>query len=248
MAAAALQAAGTVIKIAVSSIEKHQADSAAQDRQNQIMSALNGIQDTLRSIQIQQENLADIGMLHSSLTLIETWKNGYPPAVQNNDIDQINSYLQAFNIKGEGGAEYIVQNFFDVLTGLGQVPPGQSGANPLVQVWHDRSYDKMYTPDANGLYTFALKNYLDGFDKALGWMFSRAGFALICHIIALQDLANKTTTPEEVDNEVRQLTGQYTANVNDVFNMAYAHFPPFVKKFKVNYQDEGSNLIHWFRM
>jgi hypothetical protein len=28
----------------------------------------------------------------------------------------------------------------------------------------------------------------------------------------------------------------------------YELFPPFVKKFKVNYQDEGSNLTNWFRM
>ncbi|KAF5583940.1 uncharacterized protein FSUBG_12947 [Fusarium subglutinans] len=248
MAAAALQAAGTIIKIAVSLIEEHQADSAAQDRQNQIMSALNGIQDILQSIQIQQENLADIEMLHSSPTLIETWRTGYPPAVQNNDIDQINSYLQAFNIKGEGGAEYIGQNIFDVLTGQGQAAPGQPGATPLVQVWHDQSYDKMYTPDDNGQYTFTLKDYLDDFDKALGWAFSRAGFALICQIIALQDLADKATTPEEIENEVRQFTGQFTANVNHVFNMAYEQFPPFVKKFKLSYQDEGSNLTNWFRM
>jgi hypothetical protein len=153
---------------------------------NQIMSALNGIQDTLLSMQVQQEYLADVGMLYSSLTLIETWKNEYPTAVQNNDTDQINSYLQAFNMKGEGGAGYIVQNIFSVLTGRGQATPGRSGATPLVQVWHDQSYDNMYTPDANGQYTFTLKNYLDDLDQALGWALGKAEFALICQIIALQ--------------------------------------------------------------
>ncbi|KAF5633113.1 uncharacterized protein FTJAE_7292 [Fusarium tjaetaba] len=231
MAAAAFQAAGTIAKIAISFIEKDRADSAAQDRQNQIMGALNGIQNTLQSMQVQQENLADIGMLYSSLTLIEAWKNEYPTAVQNRDTDQINSYLQAFNIKGEGGAGYIVQNIFSVLTGQGQTTPGQSGATPLVQVWHDQSYDKMYTPDTNGQFTFTLKNYLDDLDQVLGWVLGEAGFALICQIIALQDLAHKTTAPEEIENEVEQITNQFTANANDL-----------------NYQDEGSNLTNWFRM
>ncbi|KAF5671883.1 hypothetical protein FDENT_10729 [Fusarium denticulatum] len=251
MAAAAFQAAGTVAKIAISLIEKHEAESAAQlaqDRQNQIMGALNSIQDTLQSTQIQQENLADIGMLHSSLTILNGWQNYYIPAVQNNDTEQINSYLLAFNNKGEGGAEDIVQNFFDVLTGQGEVPPGQSGATPLIQLWHNQSYDKMYTPDANGKYTFTLKNYLDDFDKALGWALGRAGFALICQIIALEELARKTTTLDELKNEVKNFSDQFTANANNVFNMAYDHFPPFVKKFKLNYQDEGSNLTNWFRM
>ncbi|KAF5640826.1 hypothetical protein F52700_3538 [Fusarium sp. NRRL 52700] len=251
MAAAAFQAAGTVAKIAISLIEKHEAESAAQlaqDRQNQIMAALKSIQDTLQSTQIQQENLANIEMLHSSLTILDGWQKYYIPAVQNNDTEQINSYLVAFNNKGEGGAEDIVQNFFDVLTGQGEVPPGQSGATPLIQLWHDQSYDKMYTPDANGKYTFTLKNYLDDFDGALGWALSRAGFALICQIIALQELAHKTTTLDEIKNEVQNFSKQFTANANNVFSMAYDHFPPFVKKFKLNYQDEGSNLTNWFRM
>ncbi|KAF5981995.1 hypothetical protein FBULB1_4497 [Fusarium bulbicola] len=248
MAAAAFQAAGTIAKIAISLIEKREADSAAQDRQTQIMGALNSIQETLQSTQIQQEYLADIEMLHSSLTLLEGWQKYYLPAVQNNDTSQIDSYLQAFNNKGEGGAEYICQNFFDVLMGRGQAPPGQPAATPLVQLWHDQSYDKMYTPDANGEYTFTIKNYLDDFDTALGWALSWAGFALICQIIALQDLADKNTTPDEMKPEVKQFTDQFTANANDVFNMAYDRFPPFVKKFKLNYQDEGSNLTNWFRM
>ncbi|KAF5249559.1 hypothetical protein FANTH_5152 [Fusarium anthophilum] len=248
MAAAAFQAAGTVAKIAISLIEKHEADSVAQARQTQITGALNSIQKTLESTQIQQEYLADIGMLHSSLAILEGWQTYYPSAVQSNDTSQINSYLRAFNNKGEGGAEDIVQNFFDVLMGRGQAPPGQPTATPLVQAWHDQSYDKMYTPDANGQYTFTLKNYLDDFDTALGWALSWAGFALLCQIIALQDLADKNTAPEEMKPEIKQFADQFTANATDVFNMAYDRFPPFVKKFKVNYQDEGSNLTNWFRM
>ncbi|KAI7767099.1 hypothetical protein LZL87_012385 [Fusarium oxysporum] len=229
MAAAAGQVAGTVVKIAISLIEKEQADQAAEERQSQIMSALNSIQDTLQSMQVQQEQLTDIGMLFSSLTISETWQNGYPTAVQNNDTDQINTYLHAFNSKDAGGAAYNVQNIFNVLTGQGQAASGQSGATPLVQIWHDQSYDKMYNQ-----YGFTLKNYLDDFDKALGWAFGMAGFALACQIIALQDLADKTTTPEEIQSEVGQLTSQFTANANEVFKTAY--------------QDEGSNLINWFRM
>ncbi|KAF5566726.1 hypothetical protein FPHYL_3667 [Fusarium phyllophilum] len=261
----AAAAAGTVAKIAISLIQKEQADQAAEERQNQIMGALNKIQDTLQSIQVQQEQLTDIGMLHSSLTLIETWQNGYPTAVRNNDTDQINSYLRAFNSKGPDGAAYNVQNIFNVLTGQGQAASGQSGATPLVEIWHDQSYDKMYTQ-----YAFTLKGYLDDFDNALGWAFGMAGFAFACQIIALQgqsvfqrltllkayhqadpempDLADKTTTPEEIKNEVEQFTSQFTANVNEVFEMAYKQFPPFVKKFKLSYQDEGSNLTNWFRM
>ncbi|KAF5579299.1 hypothetical protein FPCIR_11181 [Fusarium pseudocircinatum] len=196
------------------------------------MGALNSIQETLQSTQIQQEYLAAIGMLHSSLTLLEGWQNYYLPAVQNNDTGQINSYLQAFNNKGEGGAEYICQNFFDVLMGRGQAPPGHSATTPLVQLWHDQSYDKIYTPDSNGQYTFTLKNYLDDFDTALGWALSMAGFALIY-------LADKNTTPEEMKPEVKQFTDQFTANANDVFNMAYDRFPPFVEKFKLSYQTKG---------
>ncbi|KAF4956892.1 hypothetical protein FGADI_3495 [Fusarium gaditjirri] len=248
MAAAAGQVAATVVKIAISLIEKQQADQVAQERQNEIMSALNNIQDTLQSIQVQQEQLADIGMLFSSLTIIETWQSGYPSAVQNNDTDQINTYLDAFNSKGAGGAAYNVQNIFNVLTGQGQAAPGESGATPLVQIWHDQSYDKMYTLDIHGQYSFTLKNYLDDFDKSLGWAFGTAGFALACQIIALQDLADKTTTPEEIQNEVEQLTTQFTTNTNEVFKVAYQQFPAFVKKFKLSYQDEGSNLTNWFRM
>ncbi|KAF5555734.1 hypothetical protein FMEXI_1421 [Fusarium mexicanum] len=251
MAAAAFQAAGTVAKIAISLIEKHEVDSVAQARQTQIMGALNSIQETLQSTQIQQEYLADIGMLHSSLTILEGWQTYYPSAVQSNDTSQINSYLRAFNNKGEGGAENIVQNFFDVLMGRGQAPPGQLTATPLVQAWHDQSYGKMYTPDANGQYTFTLKNYLDDFDTALGWALSWAGFALIslrqADPISI-DLADKNTTPEEMKPEIKQFADQFTANATDVFNMAYDRFPPFVKKFKLTYQDEGSNLTNWFRI
>ncbi|RKK87992.1 hypothetical protein BFJ71_g13129 [Fusarium oxysporum] len=243
MAAAAGQVAGTVVKIAISLIEKEQADQAAEERQNQIMSALNNIQDTLQSIQVQQEQLTDIGMLFSSLAIIETWQNDYPIAVQNNDTNGIKSYLHAFNSKGAEGAAYNVQNIFNVLTGQGQAASGQSGATPLVQIWHDQSYDKMYAQ-----YAFTLKDYLDDFDKALGWAFGMAGFALACQIIALQDLADKTTTHEEIQSEVEQLTSQFTANVNEVFKTAYKQFPAFVKKFKLSYQDEGSNLTNWFRM
>ncbi|TVY78959.1 hypothetical protein Focb16_v008273 [Fusarium oxysporum f. sp. cubense] len=101
----------------------------------------------------------------------------------------------------------------------------------------------MYSQDA-----FILKEYLDDFDKALGWAFGMAGFALACQIIALQDLADKSTTHEEIQDEVEQLTSQFTANVNEVFETAYKQFPAFVKKFKLSYQDEGSNLTSLFRM
>ncbi|SCV25183.1 uncharacterized protein FFB14_00076 [Fusarium fujikuroi] len=178
--AAAGQVAGTVAKIAISLIEKEQAEQAADERQNQIMRALNNIQGTLQTIQVQQEQLADIGMLHSSLQVIETWQDGYPTAVQNNDTEQIKSYIQAFNSKGAEGAAYNVQNIFNVLTG--------------------------------------------------------------------QDLADKNMTHEEIQNEVDQITSQFTANVNGVFDTAYEQFPAFVKKFKLSYQDQGSNLTNWFRM
>uniref|UniRef100_A0A0D2XF91 Uncharacterized protein n=1 Tax=Fusarium oxysporum (strain Fo5176) TaxID=660025 RepID=A0A0D2XF91_FUSOF len=220
MAAAAGQVAGTVVKIAISSIEKEQADQAAEERQNQIMSALNNIQDTLQSIQVQQEQLTDIGMLFSSLTIIETWQNDYPIAVQNNDTNGIKSYLHAFNSKGAEGAAYNVQNIFNVLTGQ---DASLIHIRPRI---HNRST----------LCTSPI---------ALGWAFGMAGFALACQIIALQD---KTTTHEEIQREVEQLTSQFTANVNEVFKTAYKQFPAFVKKFKLSYQDEGSNLTNWFRM
>ncbi|KAJ4044418.1 hypothetical protein NW756_004752 [Fusarium oxysporum] len=158
-------------------------------------------------------------------------------------IGVFRGYLRAFNSKGADGAASNVQNIFNVLTGQGQAASGQSGATPLVQIWHDQSYDKMYSQDA-----FILKEYLDDFDKALWWAFSMAGFALACQIIALQDLADKSTTHEEIQDEVEQLTSQFTANVNEVFETAYKQFPAFVKKFKLSYQDEGSNLTNLFRM
>ncbi|WKT42256.1 hypothetical protein QSH57_007092 [Fusarium oxysporum f. sp. vasinfectum] len=131
-------------------------------------------------------------------------------------IGVFRGYLRAFNSKGADGAAYNVQNIFNVLTGQGQAASGQSGATPLVQIWHDQSYDKMYSQDA-----FILKEYLDDFDKALWWAFGMAGFALACQIIALQDLADKSTTHEEIQDEVEQLTSQFTANVNEVFETAY---------------------------
>ncbi|EXK78946.1 hypothetical protein FOQG_16395 [Fusarium oxysporum f. sp. raphani 54005] len=121
--------------------------------------------------------------------------------------------IGVFRGKGADGAAYNVQNIFNVLTGQGQAASGQSGATPLVQIWHDQSYDKMYSQDA-----FILKEYLDDFDKALWWAFGMAGFALACQIIALQD---KSTTHEEIQDEVEQLTSQFTANVNEVFETAY---------------------------
>ncbi|VTT63493.1 unnamed protein product [Fusarium fujikuroi] len=241
--AAAGQVAGTVAKIAISLIEKEQAEQAADERQYQIMRALNNIQGTLQTIQVQQEQLADIGMLHSSLQVIETWRDGYPTAVQNNDTEQIKSYIQAFNSKGAEGAAYNVQNIFNVLTGQGEAASGESGATPLVQIWHDQSYEKMYSQDA-----LILQQYLVDFDNALAWAFATAGFALTCQIIALQDLADKNMTHEEIQNEVDQITSQFTANVNGVFDTAYEQFPAFVKKFKLSYQDQGSNLTNWFRM
>ncbi|KAF5689708.1 hypothetical protein FCIRC_1269 [Fusarium circinatum] len=251
MAAAAGQVAATIAKIAIGLVQKEQADQPAEERQSQIMGALNSIQETLKSIQVQQEQLADIEMLHSSLVVIQTWQDGYPSAVENNDTDQIQGYLQAFNSKGAEGAVYNVQNIFDVLTGQDEAGSGESGVTPLVEIWHDQSYHKMYTPAINGAYTFTLKNYLDDFDQALGWAFGLAGFAMTCQIIALQettDLADNTTTPEEIQNEVEQITSQFTASVTGVFGAAYKQFPAFVKKFKVDYHDQGSKLTNWFRM
>ncbi|KAG5794295.1 hypothetical protein H9Q69_006647 [Fusarium xylarioides] len=243
MAAAAGQVAATIAKIAISLIQKEQADQAAEERQDQIMSALNDIQQTLQTIQVQQEQLADIGMLHSSLLVIQNWQEGYPTAVKNNDTEEINRYLQAFNGKGADGAASNVLNIFNILTGQGEAPSGVSGATPLVRIWHDQSYDKMYSQDA-----LILQEYLVDFDQSLGWAFGVAGFALACQIIAIQDLADKTTTPQEIQNEVDQITSQFAANVTQVFETAYQQFPAFVKKFKVNYHDEGSNLTNWFRM
>ncbi|EWG44763.1 hypothetical protein FVEG_05754 [Fusarium verticillioides 7600] len=62
------------------------------------------------------------------------------------------------------------------------------------------------------------------------------------------DLVDKTITSEEIQNEVEQITSQFPANVDQVFETAYQQFPAFVKEFKLNYQDEGSNLTNWFRM
>ncbi|KAF5582560.1 hypothetical protein FPANT_8491 [Fusarium pseudoanthophilum] len=246
MAAAAGQVAATIAKIAIGLIQKEQADQAAEERQSQIMDALNKIQGTLQTIQVQQEQLADIQMLHSSLLVIQTWQEGYPAAVKNNDTENINSYLQAFNSKGANGAASNILNIFNVLTGQGEAPSGVSGATPLVGIWHDQSYDKMYSQDE-----LTLQEYLVDFDNSLAWAFGMAGFAMTCQIIALQEtseLADKTTTPQEIQNEVENITTKFAANVSQVFETAYQQFPAFVKKFKVNYQDEGSNLTNWFRM
>ncbi|KAG9505060.1 hypothetical protein J7337_002026 [Fusarium musae] len=132
MAATAGQVAATIARIPIGPIQKEQADQAAEERQTQIMDALNRIQGTLQTIQVQQEQLADIGMLHSSLLVIQAWQEGYPTAVKNNDTEDINSYLQALNSKGADGAASNVRNIFNVLTGQGEAPSEEAGATPLV--------------------------------------------------------------------------------------------------------------------
>ncbi|RBQ77747.1 hypothetical protein FVER14953_05754 [Fusarium verticillioides] len=101
----------------------------------------------------------------------------------------------------------------------------------------------MYSHDS-----LTLPEYLCDFDNSLDWAFGMAGFALTYQILALQDLVDKTITSEEIQNEVEQITSQFPANVDQVFETAYQQFPAFVKEFKLNYQDEGSNLTNWFRM
>ncbi|RBQ77795.1 hypothetical protein FVER14953_21633 [Fusarium verticillioides] len=52
MAAAAGQVAAIIARIAIGLIQKEQADQVAEERQTQIMDALNKIQGTLQTIQV----------------------------------------------------------------------------------------------------------------------------------------------------------------------------------------------------
>ncbi|KAJ4129101.1 hypothetical protein NW768_007632 [Fusarium equiseti] len=239
-----MEVAGIVADVAMGLINQAVDGQATAERQEQVMNALTQIQDALEGLQVQQEQLADIEMLFPAVSLIEAWQKGYPIALQNNDTEQISTFLTAFNKKGAGGAEDNIQVIFDLLRGKGEASSGQSGATPLVQLWHNQSYQKMY----NAPFQFTMKNYLDDFDNAIGWAFGMAGFALACQIIAIQQLADKTTTQDEIKSETEKLRSDFTVHTNKVLSLAYEQFPSFVQKFKASYQDKGSNLKIWFRM
>ncbi|KAF5572843.1 hypothetical protein FPANT_12782 [Fusarium pseudoanthophilum] len=51
-----------------------------------------------------------------------------------------------------------------------------------------------------------------------------------------------------LQGEADQYTSDFKANAATVASVAYDQFPSFVKKFKPNYTDVGSNLNQWFRM
>ncbi|KAF5001517.1 hypothetical protein FGRMN_988 [Fusarium graminum] len=238
-----MEAIGTIIDISSDLILDGAAEQAADARQAQILKSLRTIQTSIQNLAIEEEDLTDIIRMAPSITDVETWQKGYPLAVEANDTASIKSYLTQFNSKGSDGAADIITNIFNVLTGEGIGP----GTTPLLQMWHLQSYKKMYTP-IDGQYTFTLKNYLDDYDNIISWGLSMAGYALVCQIIAMQDLADKSTPAQSITDEATSIKQAFKTKADDVLSVAYEQFPSFIKKFKPNYTDVGTNLDQWFRM
>ncbi|KAF4333489.1 hypothetical protein FBEOM_12697 [Fusarium beomiforme] len=238
-----MEAIGTIIDLSTELILDSAAEQAADSRQEQILQGLAKIQAGIKDLAIEQEDLADIIQLAPSLNVIETWQKNYPLAVQANDTAQIQVYLNQFNNVGADGAAAIVNNIFNVLTGQGVGP----GATPILQMWHLQSYQKMYTP-INGQYTFKLKDYLDDYNNVISWALSMAGYAVVCQIIAIQDLADKSTPADKIAGETGGIRDAFKQSADAVLDVAYQQFPFFIKKFKPSYTEVGSNLDQWFRM
>ncbi|KAM0243900.1 hypothetical protein ACHAP5_006757 [Fusarium lateritium] len=242
-----MEVIGKIAEVTADLLKDAEADQATTERQNQIMSALGKIQDTLQKLQVAQEESTNIERISPSFTLISTWQKEFPVAVKDNNTADISSYLQTFNSKGEDGAAYHIQNIFNVLTGRGLGSGTNQETTPMLQSWQLQSYQKMYAP-VNGQYTFTLKNYLDDYDKTISWALGMAGYALVCQIIALQDLAQKSTPAADISHQAKDIINGFKANTDAVLNLAYTYFPSFVQKFKPSYKEQGTKLNHWFRL
>ncbi|KAF5590095.1 uncharacterized protein FSUBG_10933 [Fusarium subglutinans] len=234
-----MEVAEKIVDFANDYLKEAAAEQEADARQAQIMTALGNIQQTLNSLQDEQQQSTNIAMIGGSFTSIETWQTRYATANKFKNTSEINTLINEFN---ENAPTYIT-NIFNVLNGQGLGP----GTSPLLKSWHDASYKKMYTP-VNGQYTFTLKNYLDDYNSIVSWGISMAGYALMCQIIALRVLAAPTMSASDLQGEADQYTSQFTANATAALGVAYDQFPSFVKKFKPNYTDVGTNLNQWFRM
>ncbi|RGP80781.1 hypothetical protein FLONG3_1122 [Fusarium longipes] len=221
-------------------MEKNAEQKEVAARQAEIMNALNGIQQSITSLQLEEEQLEALSQASPAFNEILTWQQQYPLAVQNNDTHEKDVMLHSFDQLAAG----YVQAIFSALTGANVGPSAPS----ILPSWHLASYKKMYTA-VNGQYTFTLNDYLKDYNTSISWAIAKAGYAFVCEVLALQDLRDKaTTTLEGVNNEVQSRAKIFKTNVNDVLSVAYNQFPTFVKKFKPSYTETGTNLGQWFRM
>ncbi|KAF5703648.1 hypothetical protein FMUND_12902 [Fusarium mundagurra] len=156
-----------------------------------------------------------------------------------NNTNEIRTLINEFNNNALG----YVTNIFNVLSGKGAGP----GTVPLLKSWHAASYAKMYTP-VNGQYTFTLRSYLDDYNNIVSWGISMAGYALMCQIVALRVLSAPTMSAKDLQGEADTYMTQFKTSATAVLGVAYDQFPSFIKKFKPNYTDVGTNLNQWFRM
>ncbi|KAF5664949.1 hypothetical protein FCIRC_10705 [Fusarium circinatum] len=211
-----MEVAEKIVDFANDYLKDATAEQEADARQAQIMTALGNIQQTLNSLQDEQQQSTNIAMIGGSFTSTETWQTRYATANKFKNTSEINTLINEFN---ENAPTYIT-NIFNVLNGQGLGP----GTSPLLKSWHDASYKKMYTP-VNGQYTFTLKNYLDDYNSIVSWGISMAGYALMCQIIALRVLAAPTMSASDLQGEADQYTSQFTANATAALGVAYDHFP-----------------------